>query len=78
MTTAPTLDDVRAWLGLDDDDHMDDVVLQESLDAALAAQAQVVAYPVDDFGDAQFTSDLREAIMLRSQRLAARRRSQFS
>jgi hypothetical protein len=72
---TPTLDDLRAWLGLSEDDHLDDAVLQESLDAALAAQAVVVAYPVDDFGDALFSDDLRTALFLRAQRYAARRNS---
>lgn len=75
MAAAPTLDDVRAWLGLAEDDRMDDAVLQESLDAALDQQALVVAYPTDGFGAPLFTSDLREAVFLRTQRLAARRNS---
>ena len=33
-TAAPDLDQVKAWLGLDESDTQDDVVLQESLDAA--------------------------------------------
>jgi hypothetical protein len=70
-----TLDDVRQWLGLEADDHQDDVVLQESLDAALAQQSRVVCYPQDGFGDPAFTADLRKAIFLRTQRLAARRNS---
>jgi hypothetical protein len=72
---APTLADVKAWLGLEPADTADDVVLTESLNAALTQQGQVVAYPVDGFGDAAFTPDLREAIYLRTQRLAARRNS---
>jgi len=72
---APTLDDVKAWLGLEADDTYDDVTLQESLDAALAAQATVCVYPLDDFGEASYTADLREAVFLRTQRLAARRNS---
>lgn len=76
MTTgAPTLDDVRAWLGLEADDTADDIVLQESLDAALASQARVVRYPVDAFGEVEFSDDLREAVYLRTQRYAARRNS---
>lgn len=76
MTTAPpTLAAVKAWLGLASDDTHDDVVLQESLDGALQAQCRVVDYPVDGFGDAVFTADLRNAIFLRTQRLAARRNS---
>jgi hypothetical protein len=75
MNGAPTLDDVKGWLGLDETDTLDDVVLQESLDASLAAQARVVAYPADAFGDTSFSDDLREAVFLRTQRLAARRNS---
>jgi hypothetical protein len=72
---VPDLSQVKAWLGLDPGDTEDDVVLQESLDAALAGQAQVVTYPVDRFGAGVFTGDLTEAIYLRTQRLAARRNS---
>jgi hypothetical protein len=72
---TPTLDDVRSWLGLDADDHIDDVVLQESLNAALAQQRRICVYPCDEFGDPAFDDDLREAIFLRTQRLAARRNS---
>lgn len=72
---APDLDDVRAWLGLEPTDHLDDAVLQESLDAALAQQSRVVCYPRDAFGDPVLPPDLREAVMLRTQRLAARRNS---
>ena len=72
---TPTLEDLKSWLGLEAADTEDDVVLQESLDAASAAQAVVVAYPVDLFGDADFTDDLRTALFLRAQRLAARRNS---
>lgn len=72
---TPTLQELKAWLGLAPDDTQDDVVLQESLDAALEQQARVVCYPRDGFGDAVFTADLRDAVMLRSQRLAARRNS---
>ena len=35
----------------------------------------MVDYPVDDFGELLFTDDLREAVFLRTQRLAARRNS---
>jgi hypothetical protein len=69
------LEDLKSWLGLEASDTADDVVLQESLNAASAAQAAVVAYPVDDFGDADFTADLRSALFLRAQRYAARRNS---
>lgn len=71
----PTLSDVKAWLGIATDDYSDDAVLTESLNAALAAQAQVCCYPVDGFGDPVFTDDLVTAIYLRTQRLAARRNS---
>ena len=73
--SAPTLDDLKAWLGLPAGDTVDDVVLQESLDAALASQAMVVLYPVDDTDAIVWPPDLREAIFLRTQRLAARRNS---
>ena len=72
---TPTLDDVKAWLGLDPADTADDTVLQESLDASIQAQCLVVCYPCDNFGDQVFTPDLREAVFLRTQRLAARRNS---
>lgn len=70
---VPTLEDVKAWLSLEDE--YDDVVLQESLNAALAQQAVRVNYPVDAFGDPDFTPDLREAVFISTQRLAARRNS---
>ena len=72
MTIAgePDVSDLKAWLGLAADDDADDVVLEESLNAALAAQAKVVTYP-----DEGFVDDLREAAFLRAQRLAARRNS---
>ena len=66
MTTIanpPVLQDVKSWLGLAADDVQDDALLQTSLDAALSAQAMVV------------TDDLFEAVLLRTQRLAARRNS---
>lgn len=72
---APVLSDVKAWLGLEPDDTQDDVVLSESLAAALVAQGTACRYPCDEFGDRQFTDDLKEAIYLRTQRLAARRNS---
>jgi hypothetical protein len=68
----PDLSQVSAWLGLAPDDDQDAVVLQESLDAALRAQAKVVCYPCDEFGDRVMTDDLVEAIYLRTQRLSAR------
>lgn len=75
VTGAPDLSQVKAWLGLEPSDTQDDVVLQESLDAALAQQGRIVVYPYDDFGDPTMTDDLREAVFLRTQRLAARRSS---
>lgn len=73
---APTLADVKAWLGLAAGDTYDDVVLQKSLDAALAAQALAVDYPIDpDLLVPVFTPELTEAVYLRTQRLAARRNS---
>jgi hypothetical protein len=72
---TPTLADLKAYLGLEDSDTTDDVALQESLDAALAAQRRVVAYPCDEFGDPVFTDDLVLAVLLRSQRYVARRNS---
>jgi hypothetical protein len=73
--TQPTLADLKAFLGLEASDTQDDAALQESLDAALAAQRQVVAYPCDGFGDPTFTHDLVLAVLLRSQRYVARRNS---
>lgn len=72
---APDLSDVKAWLGLEPSDTTDDVVLEESLAAALAAQAKVVWYPLDDSDNEVLDDDLREALFLRTQRLAARRNS---
>lgn len=73
---APDLAAIKAWLGLEPDDTTDDVVLTESLMAALAAQAMVVGYPIDvDTLEPVMPADLREAIFLRTQRLAARRNS---
>ena len=72
MTVAgePDVTDLKSWLGLANDDTADDVVLEESMNAALSAQAKVVTYP-----DEGFVDDLREAVFLRAQRLAARRNS---
>ena len=70
---VPTLDDFKAWLGVSDE--VDDVVLSESLNAATVAQEAVCVFPADEFGDAVFTDDLRDALFLRAQRLAARRNS---
>src|SRR5262245_16691664 len=72
---APTLLELKLWLDLEAEDTQDDVVLTESLDAALAAQAAIVDYPLDDFGEAAFVDDLRVAIFVRTQRLASRRNS---
>jgi len=73
--SAPNLDQVKAWLGLAAEDTADDVVLQQSLDAALEQQATRVLYPTDDFGVELFPADLTEAVLLMTQRLAARRNS---
>jgi hypothetical protein len=77
ITGTPTLDELKAWLGLDPADEVDDVVLQDSLNAALAAQARIVVYPAASGSpdEQEFTDDLRTAIWLRAQRLAARRNS---
>jgi hypothetical protein len=72
---APTLADLKAWLGLEVADTYDDVVLTESLNAALAGLDMVVDYPIVGAGVATFTDDLRNAVFLQSQRLAARRNS---
>lgn len=72
---APDLSQVKAWLGLEATDTEDDAVLAVSLASALAAQAAVVAYPLDLFMEPGFTPDLYEAVLLRTQRLAARRNS---
>src|SRR3954470_15953386 len=72
---TPDLASLKAWLGLAAEDVYDDVVLQGSLDAALAQQAQVVCYPVDQFGDCYYSDDLVDAVYLRAQRLAPRRNS---
>ena len=73
MIAYPDVDDVKAWLGLDD--VYDDVVLDESLQASIVAQSRVVRYPVDDVGEEILTDDLELALFLRTQRLAARRNS---
>ena len=72
---APDLADLKAWLGLDAGDTVDDVVLSESLAAAMEAQCLVVTYPRDSFNHPTMTADLRNAIFIRAQRLAARRNS---
>lgn len=73
----PTLPELKAWLGLEAADTTDDVVLQQGLDTSLVAQDQVCFYPWSptDPTIAVFPEDLRQAIFLRSQRLAARRNS---
>ena len=73
--TPPTLDEFRNWLSLDPEDQMDDAMLQESLDAAVSQQGLVVTYPLDAFSEPTMTPNLREAVFLRAQRLAARRNS---
>lgn len=75
MNGAPTLDDVKAWLGLETSDVYDDVVLSESLNASLAWLDRLICYPCDVFGDPVFTPDLTDAVYLKTQRLAARRNS---
>lgn len=72
---APKLPELKNWLGIEGLDTTDDVVLSESLDAALKAQARVCVYPHDEFDEPSFDADLREAVFLRAQRLAARRNS---
>jgi hypothetical protein len=79
-TGVPTLDDVKQWLGLDADDEVDDELLQTSLDAAIAAQGRVCRYPSthDDELDVDVPyvePDQYEALLLRTQRYAARRSS---
>lgn len=77
LQAAPDLSQFKDWLGLDEPelDTTDDVVLQQSLDAAIAAQAAVCSLPTDDFGDSGYTPDLVEAIYIRTLRLASRRNS---
>jgi hypothetical protein len=75
MAATPTLGDVKAWLGLEPGDTTDDLVLQESLDAALEYVHELVVYPKDVFGDPTYTAPIREAVFLLTQRLAARRNS---
>jgi hypothetical protein len=72
---TPTLGDLKAWLGIEAVDTQDDVVLEQSLNSALAAQGRVVCYPRDEFGDPVFPEDLVTAVFLRAQRYAARRNS---
>lgn len=75
LTGVPDLAALKGWLGLETDDTEDDVVLQESLNAALEAQCQVVDYPRNAFDQPVMTSDLRDAVFLRAQRLSSRRNS---
>lgn len=77
VDSLPTLAELKAWLGLAANDTTDDVVLQQSLDSSLIAQDQLCFYPWSptDPTIAVMTEDLRQAIYLRSQRLAARRNS---
>lgn len=72
---VPTLDDVKAWLGIELNDEVDDVVLQTSLDAAIAAQQRACFYPTDADGADVVEPDLYEALLLRTQRYTARRSS---
>jgi len=72
---TPTLEGLKSFLGIEPSDTADDVALQESLDAALAAQARAICYPTDGFGDPVFTDDLVLAVNLRAQRYVARRNS---
>lgn len=74
MANIPDLEAFKAWLGLEAADTYDDAVLQQSLDAALAALARLVTFP-DESGTPGFTDDLVEAVFLWAQRLAARRNS---
>ena len=71
----PTLQQLKDWLGLPPEDEGDDLVLQRALDSALAAQARIVQYPADEFGEEFFTDDLSTAIFLRATRTASRRNS---
>lgn len=76
VTGAPDLDDVKQWLGIDATDVQDDALLQTSLNAALDAQAIAVAYPInEETAELVMPDDLYEAVLLRTQRLAARRNS---
>lgn len=70
----PDLAAVKEWLGLEADDQVDDTLLETSLDAAIAAQGRVCFYPTVDGIDV-VGPDLYEAILLRTQRYAARRSS---
>lgn len=73
---APDLTAVKEWLGLEADDTEDDTLLQQSLDAALAAVDVLIRWPVDaDTGEATVTPDVYEATLLLTQRYAARRNS---
>lgn len=74
-TGFPTLEEVKTWLGLEAADTVDDALLTTSLDAAIAAQTRVCFYPTDTDGLDVVPEDLYEAILLRTQRYAARRSS---
>jgi hypothetical protein len=71
--SSPTLADLKDYLGIEDE--QDDSALQESLDAAIAAQRRVCALPYDAFGDEDYTPDMVLAIHIRAQRYVARRNS---
>jgi hypothetical protein len=62
-------------LGLEVADTYDDVVLHGVAERRLAGLDMVVDYPIVGAGVATFTDDLRNAVFLQSQRLAARRNS---
>jgi hypothetical protein len=66
---------VKQWLGIDPSDTQDDSLLQQSLDAAIAAQSRCCVWPCNDDGEAEYDPDLYEAALLRTQRYAARRSS---
>ena len=74
-TGVPDLAAVKTWLGLDPTDDVDDELLQTSLDAAIAAQGRACRYPLDVDDVPYVEPDLYEALLLRTQRYAARRSS---
>jgi hypothetical protein len=57
---TPTLEQFKAWLGLEASDDIDDVVLTDSLNAALAAQAMTVAYPLAEVDEPDAAVCVRE------------------
>lgn len=75
ITGMPDLAAVKEWLGLEVDDQVDDTLLETSLAAAIAAQERVCFYVADAEGNGVVTDDLYEAVLLRTQRYAARRSS---